>query len=138
MCVCGYPVTVCFVFTVLFCFVFVLFCRPTNEAYRRWESERTNELGEGPQLRLTHTDGYIDDFMDKNAERGPQQVFKDYWKESKKAREYAQLMDKPLHAIGQEPGLRMKQIRNEQRNAADELYAVFKKKKKKKRRLGPM
>ena len=37
--------------------------RPTNEAYRRWESERTNELGEGPQLRLTHTDGYIDDFM---------------------------------------------------------------------------
>ena len=31
--------------------------------YQRWESERTNELGEGPHLRLTHTDGYIDDFM---------------------------------------------------------------------------
>ena len=37
--------------------------RPTNEAYRRWELERLNEFGEGPQLRLTRTDGYIDDFM---------------------------------------------------------------------------
>ena len=37
--------------------------RPTNAAYQRWESERTNKLGEGPQLRLTHTDGYIDDCM---------------------------------------------------------------------------
>ena len=37
--------------------------RPTNEAYRRWELDRLNEFGAGPQLRLTHTDGYIDDFM---------------------------------------------------------------------------
>ena len=37
--------------------------RPTHAAYQRWESERTNALGEGPHLRLTHTDGYIDDFM---------------------------------------------------------------------------
>ena len=37
--------------------------RPTNAAYQRWESERTNALGEGSQLRLTHTDDYIDDFM---------------------------------------------------------------------------
>ena len=37
--------------------------RPTNEAYRRWEPERLNEFGEGPQLRLNHTDGYIGGFM---------------------------------------------------------------------------
>ena len=37
--------------------------RPTNETYQRWELDRLNEFGEGPQLRLTHTDGYIDDFM---------------------------------------------------------------------------
>ena len=39
--------------------------RPTNEAYRRWELllERLNEFGEGPQLRLNHTDGYFDGFM---------------------------------------------------------------------------
>ena len=33
--------------------------RPTNEAYRRWELERVDEFGEGPQLRLNHTDGYL-------------------------------------------------------------------------------
>ena len=37
--------------------------RPTNEAHRRWELDRSNEFDEGPQLRLTHTDGYTDDFM---------------------------------------------------------------------------
>ena len=37
--------------------------RPTNGAFRRWELERLNAFGEGPQLRLNHTDGYIDDFM---------------------------------------------------------------------------
>ena len=37
--------------------------RPTNEAYRRWELERLNEFGEGPQLRLTLTSRYIDGFV---------------------------------------------------------------------------
>ena len=37
--------------------------RPTHPEYLQWERERIGELGEGTQLRLNHTDGYIDDFM---------------------------------------------------------------------------
>ena len=91
----------------------------------RWSMESIEQRqldDERDSIGKARLEGVNLDLQDKNAERGPQQVFKDYWKESKKAREYAQLLDKPLHAIGQEPGLRMKQIRNEQRNAADELY----------------
>ena len=37
--------------------------RPTHSEYLQWERERIAEHGEGTQLRLNHTDGYIDDFM---------------------------------------------------------------------------
>ena len=37
--------------------------RPTHPEYLQWERERIAEHGEGTQLRLSHTDGYIDDFM---------------------------------------------------------------------------
>ena len=37
--------------------------RPTHPEYLQWERERIAEHGEGTQLRLNHTDGYIDDFM---------------------------------------------------------------------------
>ena len=91
----------------------------------RWSMESIEQRqldDERDSIGKARLEGVNLDLQDKNAERGPQQVFEDYWKESKKAREYAQLLDKPLHAIGQERGRRMKQIRNEQRNAADELY----------------
>ena len=37
--------------------------RPTHSEYLQWERERIAEHGEGTQLRLNHTDGYIDGFM---------------------------------------------------------------------------
>ena len=37
--------------------------RPVGQAYEKWHRERVDAFGEGSQLRLNHTDGYIDDFM---------------------------------------------------------------------------
>ena len=38
--------------------------KPTHAAYQRWERERVAAFGEDTtQLRINHTDGYIDDFM---------------------------------------------------------------------------